>query len=46
MQYFGSNSVEGVAESWLEAEMSWGKVDEPGWRCVHGLAIANLYDLS
>ena len=35
MQYFGSNIVEGVAESWVEAEMSWGKVDgagRAGWR--------------
>ena len=23
MQYFGSNIVEGVAESWVEAEMNW-----------------------
>ena len=23
VQYFGSNNVEGVAESWVEAEMSW-----------------------
>ena len=23
LQYFGSNNVEGVAESWVEAEMSW-----------------------
>ena len=22
-QYFGSNNVEGVAESWVEAEISW-----------------------
>ena len=32
MQYFGSNIVEGVAESWLEAEMSWVEVDGAGWR--------------
>ena len=25
--YFGSNSVEGVAESWVETEMSWLEVD-------------------
>ena len=38
MQYFGSNNVEGVAESWVEAEMSWVEyemswveVDEAGW---------------
>ena len=24
--YFGSNNVEGVAESWVEAEMSWVEV--------------------
>ena len=23
VQYFGSNIVEGAAESWVEAEMSW-----------------------
>ena len=27
MQYFGSNIVGGVAESWVEAEMSWVEVD-------------------
>ena len=30
--YFGSNTVEGVAESWVEAEMSWVEVDGTGWR--------------
>ena len=30
LQYFGSNIVEGVAESWLEAEMSWVEVDGAG----------------
>ena len=39
MQYFGSNIVEGVAESWVEAEMSWVEVDGAGWRWVHGLVI-------
>ena len=39
MQYFGSNIVEGVAESWVEAEISWVEVDGAGWRWVHGLAI-------
>ena len=24
--YFGSNNVEGVAENWVEAEMSWVEV--------------------
>ena len=32
MQYFGSNIVEGVAESWVEAEMSWVEVGGGGWR--------------
>ena len=39
MQYFGSNIVEGVAESWVEVEMSWVAVDGAGWRWVHGLVI-------
>ena len=30
VQYFGSNIVEGVAESWVEAEMSWVEVDGAG----------------
>ena len=34
MQYFGSNIVEGVAESWVEAEMSWVEVDGGGWSWV------------
>ena len=41
MQYFGSNIVEGVAESWVEAEiswveveMSWVEVDGTGWSWV------------
>ena len=41
MRYFGSNNVEGVAETWVEAEMSWVEVDGSGWRWVHGSAIAN-----
>ena len=32
MQYFGSNIVEGVAESWVEVEGA-------KWRWVHGLVI-------
>ena len=32
MQYFDSNIVEGVAESWAETEMSWMEVDGAGWR--------------
>ena len=49
MQYFGSNIVEGDAESWVEAEMSWVKVygagwswvevEGAGWSWVHGLVI-------
>ena len=39
VRYFGSNTVEGVAESWVEAEMSWVEVDGAGWRWVHGLVI-------
>ena len=39
MQYFGSNIVEGVAETWVEAEMSWVEVDGAGWSWVHGLVI-------
>ena len=49
MQYFGPNIVEGVAESWVEAEMSWVEVemswvevDGDGWRWVHGLVISNI----
>ena len=30
MRYFGSNNVEGVAESWVEGEMSWMEVDGAG----------------
>ena len=32
LRYFGSNKVEDVAESWVEAEMSWVKVDRAKWR--------------
>ena len=49
MQCFGSNIVEGIAERWVEAEMSWLEVvgagwswveaDGAGWRLVHGLVI-------
>ena len=30
VQYFDSNIVEGIAESWVEVEMSWVEVDELG----------------
>ena len=46
MQCLGSNIVEGVAESWVETEMSWVEVkmsrvevDGAGWRWLHGLVI-------
>ena len=32
VRYFGSNNVEGVAESWVEVEMSWVGMDGVGWR--------------
>ena len=35
VQYFGSNIVEDVAESWVE-------VDGPWWRWVHGLVICTF----
>ena len=43
MQYFGSKIVEGVAESWVEAEMSCVQVDGAEWRWVHGLVIPKKY---
>ena len=43
MQYFGSNIVKGVAESWIEAEMSWVEIDGAGWRWVHGLVIPSFF---
>ena len=42
VQYFGSNIVEGVPESWVEVDgtgWSWMEVDRPWWRWVHGLVI-------
>ena len=42
VQYFGSNIVEGVAKSWVEAEMSWVEVDGAGGRWVHGLVIRDI----
>ena len=32
VQYFGSNIVGGIAESWVEAEMSLVEVDGVEWR--------------
>ena len=34
VQYLGSNIVEDVAESWVEAEMSWVKLRGGGWSWV------------
>ena len=42
VRYFGSNIVEGVAESWVEVDgagRSWFEEDGAGWRWVHGLVI-------
>ena len=41
VQYFRSNIVEDVAESCVEAQMSWVEVDGAGWRWVHGFVIPN-----
>ena len=43
VRYFGLKIVEGVAESWVETDMSWVKVDGCGWRWVHGLANILAY---
>ena len=34
VQYFGSTIVEGVAESWVETEMSWRELNGAGWSQV------------
>ena len=39
VQYFSSYNVGGVAESWVETEMSRVKVDGAGWRWLLCLAI-------
>ena len=31
MRYFSSNNVEGVAENWVEVEVSWMELDGAGW---------------
>ena len=38
VRYFDYNNVEGVVESWVEAEMSWVEVDGGGrsWVEVYG----------
>ena len=45
VRYFVSYNVEGVAESWMDAEMSWVEVDKTGWGRVHGLATPILVQL-
>ena len=32
MQYFDSNNVESVAESWVEFEMSWREMARVQWK--------------
>ena len=32
MRHFGSYNIEVVAESWVEAEMSWVEVGGTAWR--------------
>ena len=34
MQYFGSNIVESLAESWVEVEKSWVEMDGAEWSWV------------
>ena len=34
VRYVGSNNAEGVAERWIEAEMSWVEVVGGGWSWV------------
>ena len=46
VQYVGSIIVEGVAESWVETEISWMEVDGAGWRWVHGLAIPKAFSVN
>ena len=44
MQYFGSNIVEGVAGSCVEAEMSWVEVGGGGWSWVEvGARFSNTH---
>ena len=45
VQYFGSNTVEGIAESWVEVDgtgWSWMEVEGPWWRWAHGLVICTF----
>ena len=45
VRYFGSNIAEGVAESWVEVEMSQLEVDGAGWSWVHGSVIPFIFYL-
>ena len=52
MEYCGSNIAEGVADSWVEAEMSWvevsgARVEVDGAECrwVHGLVITYIQNI-
>ena len=42
MQYFGSNIIEGVVESWVETKINLVEVYGAGWRWVHGLGIPEI----
>ena len=46
MRYSGSNNVDVVVKSWVEAKMSWVGVDGAGWSWVHGLAIPVIFFLN
>ena len=44
VQYFGSNIAEGVAESWVEAEMSWVELGGAAWSWVEvGARFSNTH---
>ena len=34
VRYFSFNNAEGVAENWVETEMSWVEPGGVGWRCM------------
>ena len=42
VQYFGWNIVEGVAESWMEAERSCVEIDEAGWRWMELCGVGSM----
>ena len=44
VQYFGSNNVECVVESWVEAEMSWVEVN--AWFGNSNIKVKNNISLS